>query len=80
MQKFISILSGLLESLHLLWVLQLYRSPREGAVIMDPKITIHIDYCSNKEQANIQAILSAVTELIAAAVVRAAAESDGKEV
>ena len=45
---------------------------------MEPKITIHTDHCSNKEHADIQAILSAVTELIAEAVVRAAAESDGK--
>ena len=47
---------------------------------MEPKITIHTDHCSNKEHVDIQAILSAVTELIAEAVVRAAAESDGKEV
>ena len=47
---------------------------------MEPKITIHTDHCSNKEHADIHAILSAVTELIAEAVVRAATESDGKEV
>ena len=47
---------------------------------MDPKVTIHNDFCSKKDQADIQAILSAVTELIAEVVVRTAAKPDGKEV
>lgn len=47
---------------------------------MEPKITIHTDHCFDKEHTDIQVILSAVTELIAEAVVRATAESDGKEV
>ena len=47
---------------------------------MDPQIIIHNDYCCTKDPADIQAILSAVTELIAEAVVRAGAKSDGKEV
>ena len=47
---------------------------------METKIIFHDDYCSNKEQAEIQFILNAVTELITEAVIRATAESDGKEV
>ena len=63
-----------------MWLLQPHRFHQKGAVIMDPKVTIHNDFCSKKDQADIQAILSAVTELIAEVVVRTAAKPDGKEV
>ena len=43
---------------------------------MEPKIIIHNDFCTNANQEDIQIILSAVTELIAEAILRSAAEQD----
>ncbi len=46
---------------------------------MEPKIIIHNDFCTNTNQEDIQIILSAVTELIAEAVLRSTAEQDDQE-
>ena len=52
---------------------------QKGAVTMEPKIIIHNDFCTNTNQEDIQIILSAVTELIAEAVLRSTAEQDDQE-
>ena len=49
---------------------------QKGAVTMEPKTIIHNDFCTNTNQEDIQIILSAVTELIAEAILRSAAEQD----
>ena len=49
---------------------------QKGAVTMEPKIIIHNDFCTNTNQEDIQIILSAVTELIAEAILRSTAEQD----
>ena len=49
---------------------------QKGAVTMEPKIIIHNDFCTNTNHEDIQIILSAVTELIAEAILRSAAEDD----
>ena len=49
---------------------------QKGAVTMEPKIIIHNDICTNTNQEDIQMILSAVTELIAEAILRSTAEED----
>ena len=41
---------------------------------MEPKIIIHNDFCTDMRNEDIQIILSAVTELIAEAVLRSTAE------
>ena len=46
---------------------------------MEPKIIIHNDFCTNTNQEDIQIILSAVTELIAEAILRSTAEQDDQE-
>ena len=43
---------------------------------MEPNIIIHNDYCTNTNQEDIQMILSAVTDLIAEAILRSTAEDD----
>ena len=43
---------------------------------MEPKIIIHNDFCTNTNREDIQIILSAVTELIAEAILRSTAEED----
>lgn len=48
----------------------------KGAVTMESKIIIHNDFCNGMSSEDIQTILSAVTELIAEAVVRSTAEQD----
>ena len=52
---------------------------QKGAVTMEPKIIIHNDFCTNTNQEDIQIILSAVTELIAEAILRSTAEQDDQE-
>ena len=47
---------------------------------MEPKIIIHNDFCTNTNSADIQIILSAVTELIAEAILRSTAEQDDLEI
>lgn len=47
---------------------------QKGAVTMEPKIIIHNDFCTDMRNEDIQIILSAVTELIAEAVLRSTAE------
>lgn len=49
---------------------------QKGAVTMEPKIIIHSDFCTDMRSEDIQNILSAVTELIAEAVLRTVAEQD----
>ena len=49
---------------------------QKGAVTMESKIIIHNDFCTNTNQEDIQIILSAVTELIAEAILRSIAEQD----
>lgn len=43
---------------------------------MEPKIIIHSDFCTDMRNEDIQNILSAVTELIAEAVLRGTTEQD----
>ena len=52
---------------------------QKGAVTMEPKIIIHNDFCTNTNNEDIQIILSAVTELIAEAILRSTAEQDDLE-
>ena len=52
---------------------------QKGAVTMEPKIIIHNDFCTNTNSEDIQMILSAVTELIAEAILRSSAEQDDLE-
>ena len=52
---------------------------QKGAVTMEPKIIIHNDFCTNTNSEDIQIILSAVTELIAEAILRSTAEQDDLE-
>ena len=52
---------------------------QKGVVTMEPKIIIHNDFCTNTNNEDIQIILSAVTELIAEAILRSTAEQDDLE-
>lgn len=47
---------------------------RRGAMIMEPKIEIHSDYCKNLDRAEIEAVLSQITALITDAVLRAVSQ------
>jgi len=49
---------------------------QKGAVTMEPNIIIHSDFCTDMCSEDIQNILSAVTELIAEAVLRSTTEQD----
>lgn len=47
---------------------------RRGAMIMEPKIEIHNDYCKKRDSAEIEAVLSQITALITNAVLRAVSQ------
>ncbi|MCI7640220.1 MAG: hypothetical protein MSS60_10420 [Clostridiales bacterium] len=47
--------------------------------MMDAKIQIHDDYCSNMSSEDIQAVLSQVTALITGAILRAGAQPEEPE-
>ncbi len=47
--------------------------------MVDTKIRIHDDYCSNRNSEDIQAILSQVTALITGAILRAGAQPEEPE-
>ena len=46
---------------------------------MKPSIEIHSDYCSDKDNNDIQAILSQITALVTDAVLRATTQSETED-
>ena len=52
---------------------------QRGAVMMDARIQIHDDYCSNMSSEDIQTVLSQVTALITGAILRAGAQPEEPE-
>ena len=48
-------------------------------MIIEPKIEIHNDYCTDMDSQDIQAILSQITALVTDAVLRAATQSETED-
>ena len=48
-------------------------------MIIEPKIEIHNDYCTNMDSQDIQAILSQITALVTDAVLRAVAQQQDED-
>ena len=48
-------------------------------MIIEPKIEIHNDYCTDMDSQDIQAILSQITALVTDAVLRAAAKQKDED-
>ena len=48
-------------------------------MIIEPKIEIHNDYCTNVDSQDIQAILSQITALVTYAVLRAVAKQKDED-
>ena len=49
-------------------------------MIIEPKIEIHDDYCTDMDSQDIQAILSQITALVTDAVLRAVAKQKDEDV